>query len=118
ALAAPASTLALDAVPTHVTLAVDSDLFAVDARRVREVIRRAEVQPVPAARGAVLGVLVLRGAILVVVSLRALLGLGSGSEKSFAAPDVIIVGGRDRAVAVAVTRVVGLANVNEKDIRP
>ncbi len=116
ALAEPATALDLEAPPTLVTLTVGSDFFAVEARSVREVIRQADVQPVPAARPPVLGVLVVRGAILVAMSLRDLLGLPA--DQGFAPLDIVVVGGRERAVGVAVTRVVGLAAVPERAVGP
>jgi purine-binding chemotaxis protein CheW len=114
ALAFAPSTPDLDATPTHVTVNVGQEIFALDVRRVREVLRGVSIQPVPAARGEVVGIVVIRGAMVVVLGLRALLGLAPAKDDR----DLVVIGSPDRAVAVAVGGIGGLVTVSDPDIHP
>ena len=53
---------------------LDGQSYGVDIRRVREVLSAAEIEPVPGAPSAILGVINLRGQIVTVLDLRAWLG--------------------------------------------
>lgn len=59
----------------YVTFRLDQETYALDVLRVREVLRSAEVVPVPGAPDSVLGVINLRGSIVPVVDARHCLGL-------------------------------------------
>ncbi|MDP9038310.1 MAG: chemotaxis protein CheW [Acidobacteriota bacterium] len=56
---------------------VGEGLFGIDTREIREVLRMVAPQPVPLAPDAISGVVMYRGDVLTVVSLRALLGRGA-----------------------------------------
>jgi purine-binding chemotaxis protein CheW len=57
------------------SLRTGGDLFGIDTRRIREVLRRVEPQRVPMSPKFIAGVAPYRGEVLTTVSFRALLGL-------------------------------------------
>lgn len=79
-------------------------IFALDIRFVREVVEVGSVSPIPLAPAEVLGLFSVRGGILPLISLAALLGLADGAGSSRA----VVVRHGERQVALAVTEVLGL----------
>jgi purine-binding chemotaxis protein CheW len=57
------------------TLMVGGEIFAIDTKKIREVLGAREIQRIPLAPAYVAGVIPNRGEVLTTVSLRALLGL-------------------------------------------
>ena len=72
------------------SLAAGDRQFAIDTRKIREVLGRRCVQTVPLAPGYIGGILPYRGEVLTAVSFRALLGLAPHTEESC----VLVLGGR------------------------
>jgi purine-binding chemotaxis protein CheW len=81
------------------TFRVAQRLYAVSAKSVAEVIRTPHVARVPQAPRALLGIANLRGAVLPIVSLRALLGLDDARE-GVASRAIVLDGGAPVAIAV------------------
>lgn len=108
------------AIPTHVTALCGDALVAVEARAVREVVREARVQAVAGARPPVDGVVSIRGRIVPVLSLAALLGVPDQrrADETRGTSDLVVLAEGERCVAVAVPRVVGLATLVDSDIAP
>lgn len=102
------------------TFALDGESYGVDIQRVQEIRGWSPVRHIPEAPHHVLGVLDLRGTIVPIVDLRALIGL-SGMEAT--ATTVIIVlsvetASGQRLFGIVVDRVSDVANVNEQSLRP
>ncbi len=93
----------------YVTFRIARETYALDVLRVREVLRSAEVVPVPGAPDSVLGVINLRGSIVPVVDARHRLGLEP------APPDtpsrVLIMESGWQAVGLRVDSVADVTNV-------
>ena len=104
--AAPSS--AVNGVRRFLTFRLNDRLYALAAEEVMEVIRAPPVARVPLAPAALLGVANLRGAVLPVVSLRALLGLAQTHEEGARA---IVLGGASPA-ALAVDAIEALVSVS------
>ena len=102
------------------TFALDGESYGVDIQRVQEIRGWSPVRHIPEAPHHVLGVLDLRGTIVPIIDLRALIGL-SGMEAT--ATTVIIVlsvetSNGQRLFGIVVDRVSDVANVNEQSLRP
>jgi chemotaxis signal transduction protein len=84
---------------------VGDHLFAVEAVEVRRVIEPGEVTPVPGAVPGVLGLMNLRGRLVIAGDLATLLGLAS---KETAGSTLVLFENRERQLALRVDRVVGV----------
>jgi purine-binding chemotaxis protein CheW len=62
----------------YLSVALDGRSFGIEVERVREVVRRLPITPVPRAAPAVAGLVNLRGQVVPVVDLRLRLGLPAG----------------------------------------
>jgi purine-binding chemotaxis protein CheW len=80
-------------------LPVDGELYAVPMTAVREVMAEPRVSPLPTAPASVLGLLNVRGEIVPLFDVLALLGTGRTSRKLFAA--VVEVGPGPAALAAS-----------------
>lgn len=85
---------------------VGDHLFAVDAVEVRRVMELSEVTPVPGAVPGVLGLMNLRGRLVVAGELATLLGLTSNET---AGSTLVLFENGERQLALRVDRVVGVA---------
>lgn|GEM_PF-577321 len=85
---------------------VGDHLFAVDAVEVRRVMEPGQVTPVPGAVPGVLGLMNLRGRLVVAGELATLLGLASHES---AASALVLFENGERQLALGVDRVVGMA---------
>ena len=94
----------------QLTFEVGGHLFAVDARQAVEVLEVVESTPVPGAVAGVLGLLNLRGRLIVAGDLAVLLGFGPAvhAEAAF-----VVLESEGRSVALRVDRVVGFAATPE-----
>lgn len=86
-------------------VSLGGEIFAVDVRRVREVVVFEEITRVPLAPPPVLGVANLRGEVIPIVDVRRLLGVASRRPHRFTKALVLGVGG---PVAVAIDEVLAL----------
>lgn len=117
--AAPAETAAAqekiaDEPPRrYVTFRVARETYALDVLRVREVLRSAEVVPVPGAPDSVLGVINLRGSIVPVVDARHRLGLAPASPD--APSRVLIMESGWQAVGLRVDSVADVTTVTNEE---
>lgn len=66
--------------PMFVTMYIDSQMFGIEVRHVRDVLRAQTVTPIPLAPPEVAGSLNLRGRIVTVIDLRKRLKLPPGAE--------------------------------------
>lgn len=90
--------------------------YGLPASTVRELVRAVTIAPLPLAPPAVEGVVNVRGEVVVVLDLRARLGLpGKGVELE---DHLVIVRAAGRLVGVRVDRAVGLATTGEGGGRP
>lgn len=100
----------------YVTFRVERETYALDVLRVREVLRSAEVVPVPGAPASVLGVINLRGSIVPVVDARHRLGLAPPE------PDgpsrVLIMESGWQAVGLRVDSVADVTTVTPDECEP
>ncbi|NHA13565.1 chemotaxis protein CheW [Thioalkalivibrio sp. XN279] len=76
-----------------VTFRVEGETYALDVLRVREVLRSADIVPVPGAPDSVLGIINLRGSIVPVIDARSRLGLPAAASD---APCRVLVMESDR----------------------
>lgn len=76
--------------------------LAIDVMRVQEVLRGAEVRPVPLAPPGVMGLVNLRGRVVTVLDLRTRLGLGDQGRPPD--PMHVVVEGGDALVSLVVDR--------------
>jgi purine-binding chemotaxis protein CheW len=95
----------------YVRMRVGGEQFALPVEHVREIARLGAISPVPGAGNVVLGVRNLRGQVLPVFDLAALLGVAGGGR-----PARVVVaeeGGQRAGLAIdAVTDVAGLPDAN------
>lgn len=90
--------------------------YAVDIRRVQEVLVGAEIEPVPGTPPAVLGVINLRGRIVTVIDLRRCLGFpGEGGNQVCA---VVIADTAEGQLGLRVDGIAEVCAVSEGAIRP
>lgn len=82
------------------TFFLDREEYGVDVKLVQEIIRVAQVTPVPRAPEFIRGVINLRGRIIPVIDLKRKLGLGEFSEAR--ASRVVVVKVRDRLIGLLV----------------
>ncbi len=89
----------------HLLVEAGENLFAVDALQVREILEPLPATAVPGAVPAVLGLVNLRGTVMVAADLGALLDLpGAASEEA----SLVVVDVEGRCLALKVDRLVGL----------
>lgn len=100
----------------YVTFRVDCETYALDVLRVREVLRSAEVVPVPGAPESVLGVINLRGSIVPVVDARRRLGLAP--LPADVAGRVLIMESGWQAVGLRVDSVAEVTSVDADECEP
>ncbi len=91
---------AVEAQEHLVTFFLSTEEYGVDVRLVQEIIRVAEVTPVPRAPEAIKGVINLRGRIIPVVDLKRRLGLGEVEETRLAR--IVVVKVKDRLIGLLV----------------
>ncbi|MHB1844116.1 MAG: chemotaxis protein CheW [Deltaproteobacteria bacterium] len=94
---------------------VGSEAYALDLRRVREILRPLRVTPVPRAPAFIEGVIQLRGTVVPVIDLRRrlLAPVTQGAGVRF----LLCLIGR-RQVALAVDRVAGVLRVSRSELKP
>lgn len=90
--------------------------FAVDVTRVQEIVRHAEVTHVPAATPALAGLINLRGRIVPVIDLRALLGLPA-TDREATSIHVIIRDG-DEPVSLLADRIADVHRGDDDSLEP
>jgi purine-binding chemotaxis protein CheW len=95
---------------------VGGQSYALDIRRVQEVLVAAEIEPVPGAPAAVLGVINLRGRIVTVVDLGRCLGFAASPAGTPCT--VLIADAADGALGLRVDGVAEVCSVAEGAIRP
>jgi purine-binding chemotaxis protein CheW len=95
-------------------ISLAGELFAIDLRNVREVFEVDRITPVPAMPQALAGVANLRGTVVPIVDLRAMLGLSQTGSLPFAV--VIRHGGQQ--VGILVDRVPEIRTVQMDEILP
>ena len=93
---------------------VGGERWALEAARVREVVRAVAVSRLPAAPPVVLGVVVVRGELVPVLDFRARVGLPAAPLSP--AEHFVIADAGGRTVAVRADRAVGLANVPDAEV--
>jgi purine-binding chemotaxis protein CheW len=99
---------------TVLVFALDDSLYALPLPSVERVIRAVEITALPGAPRIVLGVIDARGRIIPVLDIRMRLGL---PERELACDDRFIVArGAERALIVAVDRVVGIREFPEGEV--
>jgi purine-binding chemotaxis protein CheW len=95
---------------------VDEGRFGIPSSQVREVLRAATISPAADAPTAVMGVINLRGRVVVVVDARTLLHF---PERQLAHTDhLIVIETDERLLAVRVDRAIELVVVEEIDFQP
>ena len=90
--------------------------YAVGLLKVKEVITRPEVTPIPKSPAYVCGLINLRGLVLTVIDLRKKLGITPSADDSQTA--VIIFDLEDRMIGVVVDSIQKVLNVSEDNIKP
>jgi len=104
-------------MPTRfVTFRVAGETYALDVLRVREVLRTADIVPVPGAPDSVLGVINLRGSIVPVVDARHRLGLAPPPPEI--SSRVLIMESGWQAVGLLVDSVADVTTVGAGDYEP
>jgi purine-binding chemotaxis protein CheW len=99
------------------TFVVDDLHLGVDVTDVQEVIRFQQMTSVPLAPEVVLGLINLRGQIVTVLDLRAMLGLPA-LESDELPTNVVIRGGQDEAVSVLVDSLSDVVDTDADDFEP
>src|SRR5262245_45741297 len=95
---------------------VDDQSYGVDIQQVREIRAWAPVTVIPQAPPFVRGVINLRGLIVPIVDLRAMLGLGTIAPTG--GHVVIIVMVEKRVAGVLVDSVLDIVGINDTDLKP
>jgi purine-binding chemotaxis protein CheW len=99
------------------TFLVDDLHLGVDVTDVQEVIRFQQMTAVPLAPEVVLGLINLRGQIVTVLDLRAMLGLPPLQSEELPT-NVVIRGGQDEAVSVLVDSLSDVVDTDDADFEP
>ncbi|MFN8169636.1 MAG: chemotaxis protein CheW [Candidatus Nanopelagicales bacterium] len=99
------------------TFVVDDLHLGVDVTDVQEVIRFQQMTSVPLAPEVVLGLINLRGQIVTVLDLRAMLGLPA-LESDELPTNVVIRGGQDEAVSILVDSLSDVVDTDADDFEP
>ena len=89
---------------------VASESYALPVDQVLEVAERGEVTPLPGASAAVIGVRNLRGQVVPVVDLAAVLGVASGASSR---ARIVVAQQNGRKAGLAVDEVAGVENLPE-----
>jgi len=106
-----------DAPPTRwVGFRVGEQHYALDILRVQEVLASADIEPVPGAPPAVLGVINLRGRIITAIDLRLCLGFEGATVQPPCC--VIVVDVPGETLGLRVDGVAEVCSVSESAIRP
>ncbi|MBI4667253.1 MAG: chemotaxis protein CheW [Nitrospinae bacterium] len=100
---------------TFLSFELDSELFGVEILKVREIILREIVTPVPNTKSFVQGVMNLRDQIIPVFDLRRRLGMGSGGNDE---KNVVIIEIGKVTTGLLVDDVKGIVTIAGKDIAP
>jgi chemotaxis signal transduction protein len=95
---------------------VASRVFGADARLVFEVVVSGSITPVPTARPHVLGITLVRGRIVPVISLRELLGIEAVDAAAPTLPRLLILRDGPLEVAVMSDATLGLFDVDVTDL--
>lgn len=90
--------------------------YAVNVLRVQEVLRPAQIEPVPGAPGGVLGIINLRGNIVTVVSARYCLELAEQADDEDTR--IIIINRDDDKLGIQVDSVADVIELDPADINP
>jgi purine-binding chemotaxis protein CheW len=93
---------------------LDGAPYALPVERVREIVRRRPITPVPRVPAEVLGVISLRGQVIEVLDLRRRLGLASGAVSGRRARIVVAHDGQGRVAGILVDGVDEVATVAEE----
>ena len=101
-----------DSARRQLLVEVGRCLFAADADEVREVIDPAETTPVPGAVPGVLGLMNLRGEVIVAGELGTFLGVDAEPGEESA---LVVFADGDRRIALLVDRVIGMAPSPESE---
>jgi len=88
--------------------------YAIAILKVFEVLLDADIEPVPNAPEAVLGVINLRGSIVTVVELGVLLGIQRASMRHC----IIVINHEDQAIGVRVDRILEVLDIQENAMSP
>lgn len=80
-------------------LGVGDDLYALPVERVREIVRRRELTPMPRVPSAVRGVISLRGEVLQVIDLRRRLGLPEDRDPASRRARIVVIHAADAQLA-------------------
>ncbi len=91
-------------------------LLGIPIREVEEISRHCAVTPVPGAPESVSGVMSLRGEVVTVLDLRAVLGLGK-TERTRQTRNIIVQAGRER-IGLLVDRVADVVRAATADLLP
>ncbi len=98
------------------TFRIADERYGVDVMQVREVLRYAEITPVPGTRRSVLGIINLRGNVVTVLDARSLFDLDSHeiSEKT----RIVIVEALEQVVGILVDSVEDVVDIETNSIEP
>lgn len=99
-------------------LRVAGALLALPVAAIREATPLRALSPLPATARGVLGALTLRGDVIPVLDLRAILGLGVGEERPAAAMVLVLRLEGRRLLGLAADEVVGIATSQEDTLAP
>lgn len=93
-----------------------SRMFAAEARHVHEVVVSGSITPVPTARSYVLGITLVRGRVVPVVSLGELLGLHGSDEAAPTLPRLLIMREGSVEIAIMSESTLGLFDIDVTDL--
>jgi chemotaxis signal transduction protein len=94
---------------------VGSRMFGAEARHVFEVVVSGSITPVPTARSYVLGITLVRGRLVPVISLGELLGFASGDEAAPTLPRLLVLRDGSLEIAVMSDATLGLYDIDVTD---
>lgn len=97
-----------------ISFSLDGQSYGVDIARVREVLSEVQIEPVPGAPEAVLGVINLRGQIVTVLDLRAWLGRNA----TLSIARVMVLEHAGAILGLAVDAVTDVLRLVSEDIKP
>jgi len=103
-----------DAAVQCVTFRLDGETYGINVMQIREVLRFADIAPVPGAPDYVLGIINLRGNVVTVIDTRSRLGLPPREEDD--ATRIVIIETENQVVGIVVDSVAEVVDLSLSDV--
>lgn len=107
-----------DKTGSVVTFFVEETLCAIDILEIQEIIKTAEITPVPLAPDYVTGIINLRGSIVTVIDLDIRLGLSQDRHPSSGTCCILVISCLEESIGLKVSAIGDVLDINDRDMAP